>query len=304
MVEGLLPGLQGQKIRHLAVHARGPQGPPEGDDQGPPVVHPQDPLSLRFRQWKEVPPHRSSGDHHLLRAAVVLPAGLEAHHDPVRVSLQHLGRQAGYGVGLVDSGGNPHLGGGFHQRIAGIAPGTHHRVGPEGPENGPGLPRSPYEVAHGDEVVLDLRGLERAVEAGDMDGLEVIARLGHQVLFQSPLRADEQNLRLGVLFQGQLRQGNRGIHMPRRPSAGKNDPLHRSWHSKLLPSNNACGGVPAPRRSAANRLGPCVLGPRASPQAGGKTGREAKASPLLFIRPWWASSVSTPTARPPSPPAG
>ena len=121
----------------------------------------------------------------------MLPAGLEAHHDAVRVSFQHLGSKARNGVGLVDRRGNPRLGGGLYQRVAGIASGAHHRVGPKGPEDGPGLPGSPDEVAQGNEVVLDLRGLEGAVEAGNMDGLKVVARLGHQILFQAPLRAHE-----------------------------------------------------------------------------------------------------------------
>ena len=191
MVEGLLRRLQGQEVRHLAVHARGPQGAPEGDDQGPAVVHVQGPLGLLLGHGEEVAPHRRARDHHLFRAAVVPPAGLEAHHDAVRVVFQHLGGEAGDGVGLVDRRGDFHPGGGLHQRIAGVAPGAHHGVGPEGPEDGFRLAGGPDEVAHGDEIVLDFGGLEGAVKAGDVDGLEVIARLGNQVLLQTPFRADE-----------------------------------------------------------------------------------------------------------------
>ena len=50
VVERFLGRLQRQEVRHLPVHARGPQGPPEGHKQGPAVFHAQAALGLCLRQ--------------------------------------------------------------------------------------------------------------------------------------------------------------------------------------------------------------------------------------------------------------
>ncbi len=214
----------------MPVHAGGAQGPPEGHQQGPAVVHAQLPLGLRLGQAEEVLPHRRAGDDDLLRVAVVLPAGLEAHHDPVREGLQHLGGEAGDHVGLVDRRGDAGLGGGLHHGEAGVAAGADDHVRRKRPQDGPGLPGGPHQIPHGDQVVPDLPGLQGPVEAGDVDRAEVVARLGDQVLFQSPLRPHEQELRLRVLFAHQLGQSDGGIHMPRRAAAGEDHALELFSH--------------------------------------------------------------------------
>ena len=158
------------------------------------------------------------------------PAGLEAHHDPVGVGLQQLRRKARHHVGLMHRRGDARFGGGLHHGEAGVASRAHHHVRAERAQNGPGLRRRAGQVIEGDQIMADLRGLHRAVEAGDMDGLEVVARLGDQVLFQSPVRSHEQKLGLRVLFRHELGQGNGGIHMPRRAAAGEQHPLQGFGH--------------------------------------------------------------------------
>ena len=165
---------------------------------------------------------------------VVLAAGLKAHHDPVREGLQHLRGQSGHHVGLVDRRGDARLGGGLHHRKAGVAAGADDHVRPEIPQNGPGLPGCPHQIADGDQVVFDLLRLEGAVEAGDVDGAEIISRLGDQVLFQSPLCAHKQKRCIRVLFRHQLRQGDGRVHMPRRAAAGEDDALQCLFH--IVPS--------------------------------------------------------------------
>ena len=221
VVERFLGRLQRQEVRHLPVHARGPQGPPEGHKQGPAVFHAQAALGLCLRQMEEVPPHRRTGDDHLLRVAVVLPAGLKPHHDPVREGLQHLRGEAGHHVGLVNGRGDPRLGSGLHHREAGVSPRSDDHVRPELPQNGPGLSGRPKEVPHRDQVVPDLPRLEGPVEAGDVDGAEVVSRLGDQVLLQSPLRSHEQKFCLRVLFAHQLGQRDSRVHVPGRAAAGE-----------------------------------------------------------------------------------
>ena len=58
-----------------------------------------------------------------------------------------------------------------------------------------------------------------------MDGAEIIARVGNQILFQSPVRPDEEEPGLRILPVHQLGQGDGRIHMARRAAAGKEDAL-------------------------------------------------------------------------------
>ena len=206
----------------------------------------------------------------------MLPAGLKAHQDPVRKGLQHLRGQPRHHVGLMNHRGDASPGGGLHHGVAGIAAGADHRVRRELPQNSPGLPRRPQEVAHGDQIVPDLPGLEGAVKAGDMDGAEVVSRLGDQVLLQPPLRAHKQKRGLRVLPAHQLRQSDGRIHMPRRTAAGKNDPFQvlrqgrhplsqsgiRSLEPMLPPRPQADepGRLPGRRRGASPLSQPAFVG--------------------------------------------
>ena len=283
MVKGLLFGLQRQEVRHLAIHAGGPQGTPEGDDQRPAVVHAQLPLGLLSGELKEVPPHRRAGDHHLLRVPVVPAAGLKAHQNPVGVGLQHLRGQPRHHVGLVDYRWNPGLGGGFHHGIAGVAAGADHRVRRKLPQNCPGLPGGPQKVADRDQIVPDLPGLKGAVKAGDVDGAEVVPRLGDQLLLQPPLRSHKEELRLRVLIAHQLRQRNSRVHMPCRSPAGKDDPFQI-----LRQGSHPLSKTAFPHPAPAGRL----MGP------------EMGHGPLRNLSPpWWVSSAWRQTAQRPSPPA-
>ena len=266
VVEGFLFRLQGQEVRHGPVHAGGSQGAPEGHHQRPAVVHPKLPFGLRLGLGEKVLPHRRTGDDDLLRMAVVLAAFLKAHHHPPGIGLQHLGGKAGDHVGLVDRRGDAGLGRRLHQGIAGVAAGAHHHVRAKVPQDGPGLVGGPHQISHGDQVVPDLLGTEGTVEAGDVDRPERVSRLWHQIFFQSPLRAHEQNLGFGVFPLHQLRQGDGRIHMPRRAAAGEDDTMQFGFtHKSRLPDR--------------------VQRPTAS-------------------RPLWVSSAWIPTIRSPFPPVG
>ena len=262
VVEGLPRRLQRQEIRHLPVHAGGPQRAPEGDDEGPAVVQAQLALGRLFGELEEVLPHRRAGDDDLVRVAVKGPAGLKAHHDPVCVGFQHPGGEAGDHIGLVDRRGDPGLGRRLHHRVAGVAAGTDDGPGLKFLQNGPGLVRGPHQIGRGNEVMPDLRRTHGAVEAGNMDRLKGVTCLGHQVLFQAPLRSHEQKLCLRIPLPQKLGQGDGGVHMPRRAAAGKDPAV---WISLQ-----------------------CCHVSRSFPGA---------------IRPWWAASAATPTARCPFPPA-
>ncbi len=70
------------------------------------------------------------------------------------------------------------------------------------------------------------------MKAGDVDGAEVVSRLGDQVLFQSPLRSHEQNFCLRVLLRHQLRHGDSRVHMARRAAAGEDHPVNALFHQQ------------------------------------------------------------------------
>ena len=230
VVERLLPCFQGQHIRHLGVHPGGPQGPPEGDDEGPPVIDAQLFLGCLLGQGKEVLPHRRAGDGHLVRVLVMLPAGFKPHHDPPGEGLQQLRGQPRHGIGLVDSRGDAQFGGSLHGGVAGVAAGTDDHVRPELPQNGLGLRRGADHIEQGHQVMPDLGRLEGPVKAGNVNGAEVVSRLGDQVLFQAPLRPHKQDFHVRVLLRQQLGHGDGRIHMARRAAAGKDHPVNALFH--------------------------------------------------------------------------
>ena len=232
MMERLLPRLQSQHIRHLGVHAGSAQRPPEGDDQRPSVIDAQLFLGRLLGQGEEVLPDRGAGDGHLLRVLVVLAAGFKAYHDPPGVRLQQLRGQSRHGVGLMDRRGDAHFGGGLHGGIAGVAAGADHRVRSKLLQNSPGLCRGADHIVEGHQIVLDLRRLEGAVKAGDVNGTEFVSRLGDQVLFQATLRPHEQYFDLRVLLRHQLRHGNSRVHMARRAAAGEDHPVNALFHQQ------------------------------------------------------------------------
>ena len=235
MVERLLRGFQGHEFHHLPVHPQRPQGPPKGNDQRSAVVDSKLPFCLLFCLGKEISPDRRARHDDLLRMAVVLPAGLEAHQDTVRVRLQHFRRQPWHRVGLVDCRGNPHFCRGLHQRIACVAPSAHDHIRLEFPQNHLCLPGRSEQIAHGNKIVLDFPWPEGPVKAGNMHGPEGIASLWNQVLFQPPFRAHEEEFHCRVLLRHQLRQGDGRIHMTRCAAAGKGRSLNLPAHCTPSP---------------------------------------------------------------------
>ena len=234
MVEGFFFLFQRQHIRHLAVHAGRAQRAPEGNDQGTAVIHTQFPLCLLTGQLKEILPYRRTGDNDLFRMLIVLAALLKAHHDAIGKGFQHFRGQAGHHIGFMHCRGNASLGRRLYHGVAGIAAGTDDHIRPKLLQNRLRLTGSPHQIIERTQIVLDLLGLEGAMEAGNMHGAESIACLGHQILFQSPLRTHKQKFRPRVLFGDLLGQRNGRVDMARRAAAGEDHAVQFLFHMPLL----------------------------------------------------------------------
>lgn len=123
----------------------------------------------------------------------------------------------------MHSRGNPRLGRRLHNGKADISAGPYHHIGRKLPQNGPGFPWGPHEIAHGNQIVPDLRRAKGPVKAGDMDRAERIARLGNQILLQSPFRTDQnKNSVAGSFSCISCASAMAGLTCPARPAAGKN----------------------------------------------------------------------------------
>ena len=233
VVEGdAVPDLQGEELGGFPVHLLGPQAAPEGDDQGPAIVHAQPGLGLPPGQPEEVPPHRRAGDQDLVRVPVVFPALLEAHHDEVRVVLQKPGGEAGDGVGLVDGGGDAQLCRRPDHGVAGVAPGAHHQIRRKGLQQRTGLLWGAQEVAHRDQVVPQLPGPQGPVEAGHLHRPEGPARRLDQRPLDPPVGPHKQDLAVRPPLCDEPRQGQGGVHMAGGAPTGKYD-----FHSGRLLSS-------------------------------------------------------------------
>ena len=117
-------------------------------------------------------------------------------------------------------------------RIAGVAPGAHHQVRRKVLQNGPGLGRGQGQVLQGDQVVPDLPGLQRAVEAGDLHRPEGPASLLDELPLDPPPGPYKEDLAVRLPRPDQARQRQRRIHMPRGPPAGE-DHTHPARTSLL-----------------------------------------------------------------------
>ena len=209
------------------VHGLCPQRSPVGQEQGPVIGEAQLLPGLLPGIAEEIPPHRGARDYYLLRVVVVGAALLKAHHHAVHHLGQGLGGQTGDRIGLVDRGGDPPPGGLADHGEGGISPRSHHQVGLELVQNGPGLLFGALHIDQRPQVVGHVRRGERAAEVGDGDGANLIALLGHQLVLHAPVCPYKQNAAAGVLFLKDMGQRHRRIDVSGGAAAGKQD-IHRN----------------------------------------------------------------------------
>ena len=238
VAEGIpLTVLPAEEVHHALVHVAGAQASPKGYHKGRLVVKAQLFPRLLPAQAEEVPPHRRPGDGDALRVLIVLAAVLKAHHDDIRVVLQHPRGQAGHHVALVHRRGDVRPGRRLHHGIAGVAAGAHHQVGPEIPQDGPCLTPGGRQHPQGVQVVADARRVQLPLEAADLYGGVVVTRLGHQLPLHARGGAHEQHGGVRVLFLHIARQCDGRVHVSRGAPAGK-------YHShSAAPWDRRSGGL-------------------------------------------------------------
>ena len=95
-------------------------------------------------------------------------------------------------------------------------------------------------VVEGHQVVGQLLGAQGPVEAGDLHGAEVIARLLHQPPLHPPVGAHKQDLHIRYPPLHQPRQGQGRVHMARGAPAGE-DHTHLASSSRPAAVSPAAG---------------------------------------------------------------
>ena len=113
----------------------------------------------------------------------------------------------------MDGGLDALLGGAAHHRAGDVAAAADDEVGLYFLHHGPGFRAGEGQVPKGDDVPLDVVQGEPALETGDLDVVEGVARLGHKAVFHALLPACKVYLggRVG-LFDGS-RDGQSRVDM-------------------------------------------------------------------------------------------
>ena len=214
------------EVGHHLVDAAGAQTAAEGEDDRP-VPCPQlsadgvPVLGLR----KDLRPHWVAHHDGLFGGTQLLHGGGHSGKDDVHVRGQQLIGHAGEGVLLVQSGLDAHFGGAAHHRAGDVTAAADDEVGLDVPHHLLGHRAGQGQIPQGDEVPLDVVERELPLEAGDLDVVEGVARLGHQPVFHSLFPAREVDLGAGVCFFQCTGNGQRGVDMAGR-AAGCDQNTH------------------------------------------------------------------------------
>ena len=222
VVEGPAVGALGlDEVGSIAVHHLGPQAAPVGQQHRPLVGDPQGQAGLLPGVVEKVPAHRGAGDHHPFRVGIVSAGVLKAHQHPVHHTGKQLGGQAGHGVGLVNGGGDAPPGRLPHHGVGGVAPGAHHQVGLEIPDDLRRLTPGSGHGHHRDKIMLDVLPAEGPVDGVDIHGPELVALLGHQIPLHAVVGTGEEDVAAGVVELKQTGQRDGRIDVSGGAAAGK-----------------------------------------------------------------------------------
>ena len=191
------------------------------------------PVSLPIRVPKLLP-DRIPGNHHPAPGGKKRGSLLESHEDPVSLLLQDPVGQPRIGVLLVDIISDTPLLGSFHHRSAYITAGADYQVRPEFPEYPPGLQSADRQFLQGSQVFQHIF----SVEAPDPYKTNRIAMGRNNSGFHSPFGADEQDLRLRMMFPDGISDGDGRIDVAAGSATGHDD--SHFFSSPLLPERAGC----------------------------------------------------------------
>ena len=216
--------LQDHQVSHGAVHSGCAQAA-EGGNQQLLIGQAQFSTGSFPGGFQELLADGHAHDFNFLGLLVVLAALLEADQNAGGNVGSQLGGQAGNGVGFVDDGGDAQLGACVQRREAGVAAGTDDDVGTKFLDDFLAAGHSAQDALDGLGVLLDAGQAQGAAQAGAGQGLQLIARLGNQLLFHMALSADEEDVGVGMTLRNYIGHSDGRVDMTAGAAAGK-DHIH------------------------------------------------------------------------------
>ena len=207
----LFPGAQ---VCHHLVDPACAQAAAEGQDDGA-VARTQlctDGLAVGGL-CKHLRPHGVAHHKGLVRCAQLFHSGGHGGKHDIHIRSQQLVGHTGESVLLVQGGVDAHFGGAAHHRAGHIAAAADDEIRLYFLHHGLGLGAGEGQIPQSDDVALDVVQAELALEAGDLDVVEGVARLCDQTVLHALLTACKVDFggRVG-LFQS-TGNGQCGIDM-------------------------------------------------------------------------------------------
>ena len=129
--------------------------------------------------------HRVAHHDGLIGCSQLFHSGRHSGEHDVHIRCQQLIGHARKGVLFMDSGMNAHFCSTAHHRAGYIAAAADHEIGPDFPHDLLCLGAGKGQIPQGDDVAPDVVQRQSALETGDLDVVERIARLTHQTVLHA-----------------------------------------------------------------------------------------------------------------------
>ena len=246
----LLPGAE---VGHHLVHAAGTQTAAEGEDHGA-VARAQfgtDGFPV-LRLGEHLRPDGIAHHDGLIRCAQLFHCSRHGGKHEIHIRCQQLVGHAGEGVLLMNGGVDAHFGGTAHHRAGHIAAAADHKIGFDLLHNGLCLGAREGQIPQRNDVALDVVQRQPALETGDLDMVEGIARLSYQTVLHALLAAGKVDLGRRVCLFDSTCNGKCRVDMA-GSAAGSDQNSHDDSSSIISASGQAIGELPTGLRPQNSR---------------------------------------------------
>ena len=196
--------------------------------------------------------HRRTGQNDLISAAEQLLCLFKANEYAVRVLCEHLRYLAGQRVDLEQHSRNAELLCRAYHRERRIAAAADHKIGFDLLHNGLCLGAREGQIPQRNDVALDVVQRQPALETGDLDMVEGIARLSYQTVLHALLAAGKVDLGRRVCLFDSTCNGKCRVDMA-GSAAGSDQNSHDNSSSIISASGQAIGELPTGLRPQNSR---------------------------------------------------